>query len=97
VDLPVAIQVLDANRSTIRTKLDPSAPFLLWDSSDLAASRALADGVYYLTAGINGGDAIRVTQSCPRARRPRRRSECPPMGMMMMMMKARCPSGGKGM
>jgi hypothetical protein len=76
--------------------MDSSAPFLLWDNSDPAASRALADGAYYVASSINGGDAIWITQSCPRPRRPRRRSQCPPMGTMMMM-KAQCPSGGKGM
>jgi hypothetical protein len=98
VDLPVTIRLLDANRSAIRTKTGVSAPFLLWDKADPGASRGLADGAYYLASSIDGFDPIRITQSCPRPRRPRRRSQCPPKGMMMaMMMAARCPSGGKGM
>jgi hypothetical protein len=84
----VVIKLLDKNRVAIRTKADAAAPFLLWRRRDPAASRALADGVYYLTSSIDGGgDPVRITQSCPRP--PRRHRECPPKGMKMMMM-TRC-------
>jgi hypothetical protein len=98
-DLPVTIRLLDANRNTIRAKKDAAAPFLLWDSADAGAARALADGAYYLASSIDAFGPVGITQACPR-RRPRpRRAPCPPKGtaMMMMMMAARCPSGGMGM
>jgi hypothetical protein len=99
VDLPVTIRLLDANRSAIRTKTDAGAPFLLWDGADAGAGRALADGAYYVASSIDAFDPVRITQACTRRPRPRR-APCAPKGTAMttmMMMAARCPSGGKGM
>jgi hypothetical protein len=94
VDLPVTIRLLDSNRRAVRTKMDPSAPFLLWDNDVVGAARSLPDGVYSLASSINAFDPIRFTQACPR-----RRNQCPPKGMMMMMMMNMmgCTPSGKGM
>jgi hypothetical protein len=98
VDLPVTIRLLDTNRRAVRTKMDPSAPFLLWDNDVVGAARSLPDGVYSLASSINAFDPIQFTQACPRL--PRRRNQCPPKGpkgMMMMMNMMGCTSSGKGM
>jgi hypothetical protein len=96
VNLPVEIQLLNGNRRPVRTDTDSVAPFLLWDSSDLATSRTLPNGAYYIASSIKGGDTIRILQSCPSPRRPRRRSQCSPKVMMLPVMK-RCPSSRMGM